>query len=50
MPQGQHRLALSPTSPAVGAGDATATPPGLTDLLGRPLAQAGRAHIGAYAG
>lgn len=50
MPQGQHRLALSPASPAVGAGDASATPPGLTDPLGNPLAHEGRAPIGAYAG
>ncbi len=50
MPQGQHRLALSPTSGAVGAGDPKATPEGLTDPLGNPLAAAGRAHIGAYAG
>ena len=50
MPQGQHRLALSPTSPALNAADASLTPAGLTDPLGQPLAQGGRAHIGAYGG
>ncbi len=50
MPQGQHRLALSPTSPALNAGDAAATPGGLTDPLGHPLAHGGKAHIGAYGG
>ena len=48
MPQGQHRLALSPTSPAVGSADPNATPPSLTDLLGNAFGRGGRSDIGAY--
>ncbi len=50
MPQGQHRQALSPTSPAIGAGDPGATPQGLADFRGKPLQKAGRSDLGAYAG
>ncbi|MBI3186048.1 MAG: hypothetical protein HYZ28_28255 [Myxococcales bacterium] len=49
LPVGKHRCALSAESAGAGKADPAATPPGLLDLMGRPLAAKGHADMGAYA-